>query len=260
MLASLKKRAFETVRCSRHNLLHLKMFKIDFDGARWRVEDRHGYRAAYPFYPYNAVYQTEGYLRQGAWPLQPGMVVIDGGGCYGEFAMYAARQVGPTGRVLMLEPDVENVRRAEEVFAMQGGRPANLEIVQAGLWKSAGTIRFAAGLGEMSYVLEEGQAVPAGAHVIEIPVESLQSLVEKFGLTRMDLVKLDIEGAEIEVVESSAALMATMAPRFAIASYHLRDGKQTAELLEPMFRRMGYAAETGFPDHKTTWAARGTLE
>lgn len=37
--------------------------------------------------------------------LQPGDVVIDVGSCTGEYTLYAAREVGPTGRVHAFEPD-----------------------------------------------------------------------------------------------------------------------------------------------------------
>jgi FkbM family methyltransferase len=257
MLAALKKRAWEFTRCTRHNLLHLKIFDIRYDGRAWHVRDRHGLHLTYPYYPYNTFYQIEGYLRQGRWQLHEGMVVIDGGGCYGEFSMYASRRVGPTGRVLMLEPDPENIDRANELFSAQGGKPANLDVVQAGLWTSPGVMRLAAGQGESSVLLEKGAQPPQGAHVVEVPLESLQSLTEKFSLPRLDLVKLDIEGAEIEVVQSVTGKIRQMAPKFSIASYHVRGGKPTSALLEPMFQKLGYAVDTGFPDHQTTWAAAG---
>jgi len=63
-------------------------------------------------------------------------------------------------------------------------------------------------------------------------------------LERLDFVKKDIEGVEIEALEGSLSLLSSHKPRFAIASYHLRDGRRTAETLEQMFRSAGYLAET----------------
>jgi len=254
MFNSIKRRAWETFRCARHNLLHLKMFRVHFDGKAWHVRDGSGMHLIFPFYPYLVFFEIEGYLRRGRWQLEEGMTVVDAGACFGEFSLYAARKVGQTGRVLMLEPDRANIKVAEEYFAFNGGKPANLEIVPAGLWKSAGVLKFATGMGSSSTLLDAGQVVPAGTEIINVDVESLESLVEKFGLKRLDLVKLDIEGAEIEVVEAAGAIVERFHPRFSIASYHLREKQMTCELLEPRFRELGYQTETGFLSHRTTWA------
>jgi FkbM family methyltransferase len=255
MAMLLKKRLLEALRCARHNLLHLKMFQIKFDGERWHVTDREGLHLTFPFYPYLVFFEIEGYLRQGKWSLTEGMTVIDAGACYGEFSLYAARRVGPSGKVLMLEPDPENIRKAEEYFAYNGGKPANLEIVPAGLWKHAGTLKFASGLGSASTLIDAGQEVPPGASITEVPVESLASLVERYGLRRLDQVKVDIEGAEVEVVESGREIIEKFKPRFSIASYHPRDGRMTSELVEPLLRGYGYEVATGFLTHRTTWGA-----
>jgi FkbM family methyltransferase len=255
MLRTLKTRAYEALRCTRHNLLHLKMFKIRYDGRVWHVTDRVGTHLTFPFYPYKVFYETEGYLRQGRWDLHEGMTVIDAGACFGEFALYAARRVGNSGRVIMLEPDADNIRRAQEYFDFNGGQPATIEIIPAGIWKVEGNIQFAAGLDASSTLLDAGQPIPPGAHIIEVPVESLSSLARKYALKRIDLVKMDIEGAEVEVVQSAQEAIEQFSPRFSIASYHMRLGQPTSQIIEPLFRNYGYATQTGWPDHQTTWAA-----
>jgi len=68
---------------------------------------------------------------------------------------------------------------------------------------------------------------------------------------------MDIEGVEIEALEGSLSLLSSHKPRFAIASYHLRDGRRTAETLEQMFRSAGYLAETGFPVSSDDLRQRG---
>jgi hypothetical protein len=71
----------------------------------------------------------------------------------------------------------------------------------------------------------------------------------------VDYIKMDIEGAEIEALEGAARMMSTLKPTFAIASYHKRDGRPTAETLEKLFNELGYRTETGFPSHLTTYAS-----
>ena len=250
---TLKRRLYESIRCIRHNLVHLSMFRLSFDGQYWRVRDRDGLDMRFPFYPYTAFLEIEGYLRHGRWKLEPGMTVVDAGGCYGEYALYAAKKVGAQGRVLMLEPDLENLKIAEEVFALNGS-PSCMRVDTTGLWKSAGQLSFAQGLAGASQLVESSDAVPPGATMTHIKVETLMTMAQKHDFARMDMVKIDIEGAELEVISAAKDAIERFKPRFAIASYHLRDGKMTSETLEQMFRDFGYAVETGFDTHRTTWA------
>ena len=263
MLPSLKRNLWEWARCTRHNLLHLRVFRISYGGdGLWRVRDDRGVEMVFPYYPYLAFHDIEGYLRDGAWRIEPGMTVLDVGGCWGEFAIYAAKCVGPGGRVLMLEPDPGNIAAARKNFELNGN-PSNLEIVPVGLWKEPGKLRFTAGQGAVSSIVGvvdtsgadgAGAGASAGGHTIEIDVESLASLAQRLGLKRIDFVKMDIEGAELEAIIGAADLPQTFRPRYAIASYHVINGKRTADALPEMFARIGYDSSTGNERHTTTWS------
>src|SRR5688500_18203503 len=152
MLQSLKRHLYEWARCTRHNVLHLRVFSVSYRRGLWHVRDDRGVEMVFPYYPYLAFHDIEGYLRDGAWRIEPGMTVLDVGGCWGEFAIYAAKCAGPTGRVLMLEPDPGNIAAARKNFALNGN-PENLQIVPAGLWKEPGKLRFAAGQGAVSSIV-----------------------------------------------------------------------------------------------------------
>ena len=254
MKSGLKKRLFERARCTRHNLLHLKVFRLSYDGELWHVRDGN-VDLRFPFYPWLTFYEIEGYLAQGRWRLEPGMNVVDAGGCFGEFALYAAKRVAP-GRVLMLEPDQANIARAQEYFACNGGQPPNLEIIPLGLWNKRDTLRFSSGRdGASSIVDTDSRTPPAPGAEVEIKVCSLEDVVRDFGLTRLDFVKMDIEGAEMEAVAGAGEVMRRFKPRFSIAAYHLREKVMTSEMLPKVFESFGYRATTGFYFHRTTYAA-----
>jgi FkbM family methyltransferase len=254
MFARLRRSLFEHARCTKHNLRDLSYFQLRYKGAAgYEVSTPSGIILRFPHYPYLAFHDIEGYIRQGKWSPEPGMTVVDAGGCYGEFAVYAAKSVGPGGRVLMLEPDPANVEVAQKVFAMNGN-PPNLEIVPAGLWREPGKLRFNAGQDAQSAVV--GDDAPHGnGSAIEIDVHSLSSLAQRYGLDRLDFVKMDVEGAELEVIAAAGALPANLRPRYAIASYHVVDGRPTADTLPRLFEGFGYRCEKGYPNHLTTWAS-----
>ena len=264
MLQTLRRSIFERVRCAKHNLKDLRVFRVTYEARRHHVRTADGIHLVFPFYPYLSFYQIEGYLRGGEWDLPEGGVVVDAGACAGEFALYASRKVGPSGRVFLLEPDPANTALCDEIFSLNGGRPSNLVVLKEGLWKSAGELAFKAGLSSDSALVEAavGAATLAGSEggqTISVPVDSLDGLADRFDLRRMDFVKMDIEGAEIEAVEGARNVMSRFKPKFAIAAYHVRDGEMTHRRLEPMFRAAGYHAATGFPSHLTTWASAEPL-
>ena len=249
---------YERLRCARHNLLHLRFFRIGYSAGKWTC--RFGpHRWVFPYYPYLAFHDIEGYLCDGRLLPRPGMTVIDAGGCYGEYTLFASALVGPTGRVIMVEPDPANRAMARRLLAMNGS-PANVSIFEGGLWNAPGEVSFTSGLGPQSTVVAPGiddsaRGLPGTApDCIAIPVHSLASLAESYALERIDLVKMDVEGAELQIVEGARSLPHRLRPAFAIASYHVVDGVPTSTTLERVFREMGYACSTGNPEHLTTWA------
>jgi FkbM family methyltransferase len=186
------------------------------------------------------------------------MCVIDAGACDGEFALYASRRVGPAGRVLALEPDPDSFGRLREPFEINGGVPPNVELLQLGLWKHSGELAFSAGNHLTSQLIEAADRPTGSPGSHSVPVQSLPDLASQYGLTRLDFVKMDIEGAEIEAIEGAGSVLSVLRPRFAIASYHRRNARPTAETLARLFREAGYDSATGFPAHLTTYASPAT--
>jgi FkbM family methyltransferase len=207
-------------------------------------------------YPYLAFFDIEGYVNHGSWRPRIGETVIDAGGCHGEFSLYASKCVGSGGRVIMLEPDPANIAVARELFQLNGN-PKNIEIIPCGLWSQPGKLRFRAGAGAESAIVFEDETDPApqGKNDIEIKVHSLRSLAEELHLDRLDFIKMDIEGAELEVISTASELAPQFKPRYAIASYHMINGVRTADTLANIFPQMGYHVRAGYPNHLTTWAS-----
>ena len=251
VLKPLKRQLYEFARCTRHNWLHLHRFSIGYRGDDlWTIRHNQGELRS-TTYPYLAMHDIEGYMKNGEWSLEPGMVVVDAGGCLGEFTLYASQCVGETGRVIMLEPDAANIEQAARNFAANGN-PSNITVLKAGLWNAKGTIRFTTGLSAQSSIVDE--TTPAGGgKIVEIPTTTLADLVTDLNLSRLDFVKMDIEGAELEAISAAKLLPAGMKPRYAIASYHLRDGVPTAGRMEQMLGELGYQTASGNPRHLTTW-------
>lgn len=70
------------------------------------------------------------------------------------------------------------------------------------------------------------------------PVLHINSILQMLDY-KVDKIFADIEGSELEVLKPSQ--LACDVPYISIAAYHVRDGKQTWELLKPQFEEEGYS-------------------
>ena len=67
---------------------------------------------------------------------------------------------------------------------------------------------------------------------------------DRAGLQRLDLIKMDIEGAEIQAVRGAVGTLTRLRPHLAIASYHLVDGRPTHLSLGAEMAAVGYSSHT----------------
>jgi len=158
------------------------------------------------------------HVRQGAYEpevtrvfrrlLRPGMGVIDLGANIGFFTMLSASLVGPAGWVLAMEPNPANVKLLEAsrrangfgqvvVCQLAGGRAPGLLVLNASY--SNGTT---------SALPDDANAL-FGAEVV--PCVRADSLVPDG--RRVDLIKVDVEGAEYNALLGCTGVIARDRPR-----------------------------------------------
>lgn len=129
--------------------------------------------------------------------------VVDAGANVGLFSLVASRYVE---RVIALEPDPINHRLLElNLFANAAD---NVTTIEAALWTEDGEVEFARPPHEVQRPWSS-----TGAYVVTplmhgngrlTKAVSLESVVERYG--DIDLLKMDIEGAEEEVLVATSAL------------------------------------------------------
>ncbi|VVM06958.1 hypothetical protein MAMC_01375 [Methylacidimicrobium cyclopophantes] len=142
--------------------------------------------------------------------IRPGMRFWDVGANIGFYSVLAGRLVGPEGRVLSIEPDPENAERLCAAVERNGLR--NVEVVRAALASREGTMALER-RGAMSRLRESNEKT-AGAEAISVAVFRLEKLAERFGAP--DVVKIDVEGAEIEVLRGVGPLIRERKPVFLV--------------------------------------------
>ena len=149
--------------------------------------------------------------------VRPGDVVLDIGGCWGDTALYFAHLVGSAGKVYTFEFDPESLSILRANLELNPELAARVEVVERAVWERSGeTLEFSqAGL---CTALTDG--ADGG-----MPVESVtvDDFVEGAGITRLDLIKMDVEGAEGNVLRGAQASIERFGPNLAVAAYHHDD-------------------------------------
>jgi FkbM family methyltransferase len=130
--------------------------------------------------------------------LAPGQTFVDVGANIGYFSLLGAEQVGPSGRVVAVEADPRIFATLSRIAALNPAAPIALEHVAVGA--EDGTLRLA-GFDDaqdnwgISHVVT-GDA-PSSSQVFEVPARRLDPLLDDLGIGAVDLLKMDIEGAEV---------------------------------------------------------------
>lgn len=146
---------------------------------------------------------------------EPGDVVLDGGGGYGDTALYFSSLVAPDGQVVVVEMDPRNREMIEHNLQRNDALASRVRVVDATLWHETGvSLPYVAG-GKMSRV-DVPDAVEGGT----LETTTLDDLVQHVGLQRVDLLKLDVEGAELSVLKGATRILEEHRPKLAVAVYH----------------------------------------
>ena len=153
------------------------------------------------------------------WLVRPGDRCVDIGAAGGAHLLVMAAQAGPTGRVLGVEPRPRSFAVLRRIVQLAGlGRQVTLAPVA---------------LGDRSDDLDlRVPVVPTRAHLrgstsdadtaaafaglparrISVPTRRLDDLVTATGLERVDVVKCDVEGAELLVLAGATRVLSELRP------------------------------------------------
>jgi FkbM family methyltransferase len=133
--------------------------------------------------------------------LKPGMVFLDVGAHIGWYTLHAARTVGTTGRVYSFEPYPPNAEVLERNVEANGLEEV-VRVARLVVSNESGRVRLFVGRRTESNSIFH-TAFTNNSHVA-VAADRLDAFVEREGWPRIDLIKLDVEGAEFKVLEGMA--------------------------------------------------------
>jgi FkbM family methyltransferase len=114
--------------------------------------------------------------------------------------MLASLRVGPTGRVFAFEPEPRNFERLQRRLR----RFRNVTAVKEAIAGTNGSATLNLDTFHAGHSLVRQ---PATGRSTSVPTTTLDAFVEKHALSGIDVLKLDIEGSELEAVPGMAQLL-----------------------------------------------------
>jgi FkbM family methyltransferase len=132
--------------------------------------------------------------------IRSGMHVADIGAHVGLYALTAARLVGPTGRVLAVEPDPDTARLLRANIA-RNGLTERVIVAECAVTDHAGdSVLYRHPTNTGAHTLLEQNLMTEAQDSLAVKVDTLDHLVESTGLQTLDVIKMDTQGAEAQVI------------------------------------------------------------
>jgi FkbM family methyltransferase len=170
-------------------------------------------------------------------PSTEPLVIVDAGAACGLFSL-AICFFYPTAKVWAFEPSERQrilLARNLKINRMD----SRIRITSLALWNYKDCKSFRTH-GSMSSLREVSGLPSYLAFTESVQTVPLYEWFKRSKLRRLDLIKMDIEGAEIEALEGASELLQQHHPRLLIQAYHQRDGVRTFERCAKYLTSYGY--------------------
>ncbi|MFV8342112.1 FkbM family methyltransferase [Flavobacterium sp. XS2P39] len=167
-------------------------------------------------------------------------VIVDAGANCGHLSILFSKLTGEKGIVYAFEPDTFNIARIHTNMQLNKELPENIKIEELLLWNENELVDFY----EAGTVGSSAVWIPDTDKCVKKQAIRIDDWVLNNNIKKLDFVKMDIEGAEIEALDGCIKTIQNLSPNFAIASYHIVNGEPTYIKVEEFFKKMDYPYKT----------------
>lgn len=148
--------------------------------------------------------------------VNEGDIVIDLGGCWGDSALKFAERTGSSGKVYVYEFIPSNLEILKYNIGLNPELSSIVEVIERPVWSESDRPMYFTDWGPGSHVSFENQ----GGDKIPVHTLAVDDLVNNHALTKVDFIKMDIEGAEPYALAGAVNTIKAFRPKLAISIYH----------------------------------------
>jgi len=172
--------------------------------------------------------------------LAPGDVFLDIGANAGYFSLVASRRVGDSGKVLAVEPNPAMAQQIQDNVQRSG--LGNIVVAETACTDSVEVRELYIGNPYNTGNSSLSRDNLAWTKSVKVACTTVDLLVKEHGLPRVNLVKIDVEGAELQVLQGMLETIKRFRPKIVTElSPSLLEGFSiTLDTVEQTFLRHGY--------------------
>ena len=142
--------------------------------------------------------------------LKNGMSYLDIGAYHGLYAVVAGRQIGPAGRIVLFEPSIAACRRARLNLFLNR---INARVENAAVFDESGEVLYhqiMKGFKSMGALRHPASKDPVRTRLVKST--SLDDFCRTTACDRIDLLKIDAEGAELGILSGATHVLEELRP------------------------------------------------
>ena len=167
--------------------------------------------------------------------LSDGNTLIDIGANIGYFTALGAHLVGPAGRVICVEPNPSAFAKLQSMITQNN--LAQCRPINVGLSDQTGQLTLFQPP-ESEHNLNSTMVQTEGYTPINVPIRTLDDVVEEFQIDRVDLLKCDVEGHEPKVFQGGAKTLSSGRVRHIICEFNAHWLKQSGSSPQDLLQRL----------------------
>jgi FkbM family methyltransferase len=192
--------------------------------------------------------------------LPEGGVLLDVGAHIGYFSIRAAVKIGPKGRVVAFEPDPRTLKSLRANVAASNAANVTIEGIACTDREQVLTFYASNSLNTAQSSLSRQNATISLAppEPFTVPGRPIDSVVRELGLERVDVVKVDVEGAELLVLRGAVETLGRFHPRLIIEVNPklLANFQATPEDVFNLIKSVGYTQGAVISEYDWVWTTR----
>lgn len=189
-------------------------------------------------------------------------IILDIGANFGYFSLFFSIK-SPEGNVHAFEPIPASKKLLDKHLAKNN--ITNVSTFEAGISNEIGSIEFTHSENLAANTYKSESPIYSNSKKIKVKVTTIDEFVKLKNLEKLDFIKIDVEGAELDVLKGAEKTLKLLKPKLLLATHdcHIDGIKQKCldflTQLNYSFQSSGESKETEgqedflcFPKHKTS--------
>ena len=164
---------------------------------------------------------------------------VDIGANAGYFSLLAHKGCMPDKKPISIEPNPENIHLLKAHFRLNNIEAFDLE--EMAISNQSGVIQFSNSDNLAANTYKQESSVYKNS-TIEVKTNTLDYIAEKYNLDKFSLVKIDVEGAELDVLQGGYAFIKKYHPNILLATHNCHVANVKEDCLAYL-KELGYSFE-----------------